>query len=63
LLVKSFPKPQYKIVGIDIDCNEPDTVQGKFACPKCHNNQVDKLEIDSDEDIVRCLNCGISYRI
>ena len=37
-------------------------VEEKQVCPKCHNDNVDTLEID-DGDCVTCLECGHEYQI
>ena len=45
------------------------TVDDKFACPKCHNNDVDTLEIDeqmecaTDKVLVTCTECGNKYEV
>ncbi|MCK9369889.1 hypothetical protein M0R04_08295 [Candidatus Dojkabacteria bacterium] len=34
----------------------------QFACPKCHNDDMDTLEIDENDE-VKCLDCGNEFII
>jgi DNA-directed RNA polymerase subunit M/transcription elongation factor TFIIS len=49
--------------------HDDNTVSDKFACPKCHNNDVDTLEIDeqtgcnTDKVLVTCTECGNKYEV
>ena len=36
-------------------------VDEKQACPNCHNDDMDTLEIDDDD--VTCLECGHKYQV
>ena len=38
------------------------TVEEKFSCPNCHNDDIDTLQID-DNDNVKCLECGTEYNL
>ena len=42
--------------------HDDNTVDDKFACPKCHCNEVDMLELHED-NTVTCLNCGNKYEV
>jgi formylmethanofuran dehydrogenase subunit E len=37
-------------------------VSEKLACTKCHNDDMDTLQID-DNDNVTCLDCGNKYQV
>ena len=45
------------------------TVDDKFACPKCHNNDVDTLDKDeqagcnTNKSLVTCTECGNKYEV
>ena len=49
--------------------HDDNTVDDKFACPKCHNNDVDTLEIDeqagctTDKVLGTCTECGNKYEV
>ena len=34
-----------------------------LACPNCHNDDMDTLEINPDTGEVKCLECGKEYKI
>ena len=38
------------------------TVEEKCSCPNCHNDEIDTLQID-DNDNVKCLDCGTEYHV
>jgi transcription elongation factor Elf1 len=42
--------------------HNPNAVPECFACPVCHNDDMDTLEIHED-DTVTCLDCGNVYKV
>jgi predicted RNA-binding Zn-ribbon protein involved in translation (DUF1610 family) len=41
---------------------EPDLTE--FGCPSCGENNIDYLEfLDEDDEMVRCLTCGHTYKV
>ncbi len=42
--------------------SKPNQVDESCICPKCHNDDMDTLEIHED-DTVKCLECGNIYNV
>ena len=48
----------------DVDSQEPeDEVPEELGCPSCGERRVDYLEIDEDDETVRCTTCGRVCRV
>lgn len=45
----------------ELAAEEIETVADCFACPACHNNEMDTLEWDRDGEAVTCTKCNTTY--